>query len=312
MKHDWVVFAGARLVGSVLLLGCFLALGLLFAMHGMMAMNTRYPEGIERSIWTSALLLGGAAWLQLAAGRGLRRRFDYGFWLASAVAWSVPLGALAVERGRPTSFPLIAALALAAAALQALLYATRRKGSFQPAPSGETGALAARALAIAATVILSAWSSATLMRAHGSLIESGVLDDLRKLQAAQQAYSASNGGHYEGRIECLRAPGPCLGAGEPVLRPEVARRLLIRDPSFYRFQFDAPPPLTADERSRRGARSSTSVTAYALRATPVPPGQSGLRSFCADSTGRVCFNREERVVRPPVVLCPPAPACQEL
>ena len=50
MKHDWVVFAGATLVGSLLALGCFLALGLLFAIHGGMAVNTRYPEGIERSI----------------------------------------------------------------------------------------------------------------------------------------------------------------------------------------------------------------------------------------------------------------------
>jgi hypothetical protein len=104
-----------------------MALGLLFAMHGVMAMNTRYPEGIERTIWMSAFLLGGAAWLQLAASRGLRHLYDYGFWLASAVAWSVPL----------------AALALAAAALQALLLTTRRRGAFQPAPSGEVGALAA-------------------------------------------------------------------------------------------------------------------------------------------------------------------------
>ena len=258
------------------------------------------------------MLLGGAAWLQLAAGRGLRRHYDYGFWLASAVAWSVPVTALVLARERPTSFPLIGALALAAAALQALLYGIRRKGRFQPAPSGEVRALTARGLAIAATVILSAWSSATLMRAHGSLIESGVLGDLRGFQSAQQAYSASNGGHYEGRIECLSAPGPCLGTGVPVLRPEVARRLLIRDPSFYRFQFDVPQPLTADERSRHGARSSTSVTAYALRATPVQPGQTGSRSFCADSTGRLCFNGEGREVRPAAVVCPPAPACQEL
>lgn len=311
MKHDWVAFACTTLVGSLLLVGCFVALVLLFGMHGAMAMSTRYPEGIERTIWISAILLGGGAWLQLAAGRGLRRRYDYGFWLASAVAWSVPLAVLALERGRPVSFALIASLALAAAALQALLLLTRRRGIFLPAPSGEVRALSARALAIAATVILSAWSSATLMRAHTSLIESGLLGDLRELHTAQEAYRASNGGHYEGRIECLSAPVPCLGEGEPVLRPEVARRLLIRDPSFYRFQLDVPPSLTADERSRRGARSSTSVTAYALRATPVQPGTTGFRSFCVDSTGRLCFNRQG-AVRPAEALCPPAPECQEL
>ena len=50
MKHDWVVSACTTFVGALLMLGCFLALGLLFAIHGGLAVNTRYPEGIERSI----------------------------------------------------------------------------------------------------------------------------------------------------------------------------------------------------------------------------------------------------------------------
>src|SRR5262249_29097130 len=95
----------------------------------------------------------------------------------------------------------------------------------------------------------------------------------------EMAYASSNGDNY-GSLECLGAPQGCLpGYSGPVfLGPELASG---RDKNGYRRTFHA------GEAVGRGSFKS-----FAYTAVPVTPKTTGVRGFCGDSSGVVCFSFE--------------------
>jgi hypothetical protein len=133
--------------------------------------------------------------------------------------------------------------------------------------------------------------------------------DLRTVMMAGKEYAALNGGYF-GPPECLTAPAKC--------RPDLPKdQAPILDPSHdwmatrigYDRKFHPGPPLAEDVRARARAAVG-SLKAYAFTVSPTKPGETGIRSFCGDSTGRVCAMANG--VEPPVRDGRCLPACKDL
>ena len=85
----------------------------------------------------------------------------------------------------------------------------------------------------------------------------------------------------------LETPQTCL--------PNFAGGQLVDAESYagpvrrgYRWQLHAGPPVPPDEIARAGA-SARSLQAVAITMVPNEPGRSGVRSFCGDTSGQLCF-----------------------
>lgn len=120
------------------------------------------------------------------------------------------------------------------------------------------------------------------LRSRVSANESATVSNLRTLIFAQDAYRKVAGA-YAPNVGCLRQPNTCLkdyhGAA---LLEEAARTegLTSGHVSGYLYAWSIVP-LSGGEGAER----------YAITATPSQPGDSGVRGFCGDSTGVLCFSR---------------------
>ncbi len=299
------------LLGALHGLGSVVALGLLFLFNGVVANDTRHPEGIAVLLVGSALVLGGAAALSLAAARGLTRGYRYGAWLSTALVWGFPAALLAVKRGEAGLFTVLLS---AAAVTQGLLVLALRRGLLVAGPPGEARLLAKRTVVLALAVALFGWVAHGMALAGVGHIEAAVLEDLRSFVSAEAAYSQSNGGLYEMRIECLARPRECLPAGgtlQPFLDAPTVERLTLQHPSYWQFRLHTAgrPPESGPEAAQR---SRTSVRGFALQARPLRPGHGGVRSFCVDDTARLCFDPAGRELAIREGRCPPPPECSDL
>ena len=115
--------------------------------------------------------------------------------------------------------------------------------------------------------------------------EAAVLEDLRKVIAAQAAYRAANHGFYESRLDCLVWPQQCLPHYPPNAPTFLDSRLAsLRIGSGYLRSFTAGPGLP----HFRADASPSSVTTYRYDAWPYVVGHTGVRAFAADAS-RICF-----------------------
>src|SRR5262245_56613131 len=138
--------------------------------------------------------------------------------------------------------------------------------------------------------------------------ERHALLNVRTVQLAGKTYAAAKGALY-GELGCLLQPESC-GKAWPADAP------FPLDPSYqwegvtlgYTRRFQAGPRATDDEARRTGAVPG-SLKAFAYTAAPEKDGETGLRGFCGDSSGRLCATRDGR--EPPVKdgRCEP---CQKL
>jgi hypothetical protein len=162
---------------------------------------------------------------------------------------------------------------------------------------------AASGVGVGVGVLIPMIAPTILLRPPPNHNESATLGDMRTLMSAEAAYQAASGGYY-GPPECLVAPPTCLH-GYPVNLPTfLDSQLASRMPkSGYRRAFHpgAPAPPPAD--GKPGAKGG--LVSYAYVAVPLRPGLSGVRGFCGDSTGRICFTVDGSA--PPVTdgLCDP-------
>jgi uncharacterized membrane protein YhaH (DUF805 family) len=142
----------------------------------------------------------------------------------------------------------------------------------------------------------------SLLRARVSANESATIGDIRTVISAQAAYKASNGGLFEGNLECLSAPfSGCVpgypGNGPTFLDPMLTAR---QAKSGYERRFEPGRMVVVDP----AVSSPTSVGEYAYVATPLKAGQTGVRSFCGDSTGLICFRADGANIRVLGGACP--------
>src|SRR5687767_13198512 len=145
-------------------------------------------------------------------------------------------------------------------------------------------------IVVAIIGIIAAIAIPSLLRARVSANEAATLGDIRTVISAQAAYQSANGGFYDGNLSCLSSPSTnCI-----VAYPANA-------PTFLDSQLASQTPKSGYSRAFTGANtpapvpagsSGSSVSVYNYIALPVTVGQTGVRGFGADSSGRICFTND--------------------
>ena len=142
-----------------------------------------------------------------------------------------------------------------------------------------------------------------LRRASASANETMTIADVRTMISAQEAYRDSNGGLYEGNLECLARPSsPGCAPGLPAeTLPFIDEALASPEPRYgYRRRFEPGRTVPADP----ALSSRTGVAGFAYVAVPETPGRTGKRSFCGDSSGIVCYRSDGEDIPAPGGECP--------
>jgi type IV pilus assembly protein PilA len=145
-------------------------------------------------------------------------------------------------------------------------------------------------IVVAIIGIIAAIAIPSLLRARVSANEAASIGDIRTVISAQAAYQSANGGFYD-VITCLSAP--CIPS-YPANAPTFLDSLLAssNSKSGYARLFTGGPAVP----NLPVESSTSSVSVYSYEATPVNVGQTGVRGFGADSSGRICFTNNGSLV----------------
>lgn len=137
--------------------------------------------------------------------------------------------------------------------------------------------------------------------------ESRVIGDIRMTISAEATFAAFSGGSY-GSPECLASPASCLPeyTGPPMVG-SIAPWASPRGGYVRTFHPGPPGRGPGVENTQASERLFSS---YAFVAVPLVPGTTGTRSFCGDSTGRICVTDDGSVPAVHEGLC--ASPCTEL
>jgi type II secretory pathway pseudopilin PulG len=182
------------------------------------------------------------------------------------------------------------------------------KESRQPRTYGGRGMAIAgvilNAIGVLALPMAAAIAIPSLLRARVAANEAAAIADVQTLISAQVAYGSANGGYFDSRLECLVTPAGCIpghAAGGPsFLDPTLAS---ARPRHGYRGQLTSGPAVQLPP-ERAGQVSPSSVQAFAYVVEPVKFGQTGVRAFCGDASGIVCFTLDGSTPRTtPAGLC---------
>ena len=133
--------------------------------------------------------------------------------------------------------------------------------------------------------IVAAIAIPSLLKARVSANESAAIGDVRTVISAEAAYQSANAGYYD-TLECLGTPSGCIpGYGGPTF---LDRALASGAPkSGYRRTFH--PGATPTSEDGASSRSPSSMESFAYTAVPLQANRTGVRGFCGDATGRVCY-----------------------
>jgi type IV pilus assembly protein PilA len=133
--------------------------------------------------------------------------------------------------------------------------------------------------------IVAAIAIPSLLRARVSANESATIGDLRTLVSAQAAYAGANGGFFDSRLTCLSAPATCIPgySGAAFLDASLAAEAKS---GYRRTLF--PGGTFAEGTAPKGV-SPSSTESFAFIAVPVKANTTGVRSFCVDGGGVVCW-----------------------
>jgi hypothetical protein len=142
-----------------------------------------------------------------------------------------------------------------------------------------------------------------LTRARMAANEAVAVGDTKMIYSAEMLFMAVADGSY-GDLRCLNIPADCIAdiPGEKLLE----KSMLAGERNGYRRKFHHGARVASPK--AKGAPSPF-VKSFAYTSVPIAPGESGVRSFCGDATGRICVTADGGA--PPVVdgECKP---CTEL
>jgi prepilin-type N-terminal cleavage/methylation domain-containing protein len=134
-------------------------------------------------------------------------------------------------------------------------------------------------IVVAIIGIIAAIAIPSLLRARVSANESATVGDIRTVISAEAAYHSAAGGNY-GTLACLLVPS---GAGcipnYPPTGPTFIDSLIASMTSKSGYA------RTMDE----SAVVPAGLACYVYHATPLSPGQTGVRGLAGDCSGRVCI-----------------------
>jgi type IV pilus assembly protein PilA len=191
------------------------------------------------------------------------------------------------------SLPTFGLLGIGALTAIALGVVALVKASGAPAEYGGRGYAVAGIIMGALSIvvipflgIVAAIAIPSLLRARISANEAAAIGDVRGVVSAEATYQSRNAGYFD-RLECLAEPSACIPGypGAPLLGPEIAR---AATKNGYRRRFH--PGLAASPRPANA--SPTSMMSFAYVAVPEQQGRTGVRAFCGDATGRICYSRD--------------------
>jgi hypothetical protein len=137
---------------------------------------------------------------------------------------------------------------------------------------------AGRALkrASAAIVVLATFAVTSERIRDPDRSEASAIGALRAITSGESFYSSVNGG-YDDTVDCLRSAACIPGIhGSAFLSPNLTQRGEFRG---YRLTFYPGPPAPHDDVARW---SPSSITRFAIVATPIPSATQSRRSFCSD------------------------------
>jgi len=144
--------------------------------------------------------------------------------------------------------------------------------------------------------IVAAIAIPSLLRARISANEAAALGDVRDVIMAEAQYQSANAGYFD-RLECLATPEQCIPAHHgPSL---ISGRLVstATEKGYHRAFHPGPRAQPTPPNA-----SPSSLMAFAYVATPAVPGRTGVRTFCGDASGRICY--ATGVVVPDLGVCP--------
>jgi HEAT repeat protein len=130
-----------------------------------------------------------------------------------------------------------------------------------------------------------------------------VLQQITRLLEAQGSYWQANG-RFAARLECLERNAQCAGNKErngPYLGAVLSSQFPYQG---YRRRFEPGP--SAARPTDAAADQPGGVMSFAYVVEPEVPFESGIRAFCADETGAICFTRDGRAPETANGRCPSA------
>ncbi len=138
-------------------------------------------------------------------------------------------------------------------------------------------------IVVAIIGIIAAIAIPSLLRARVSANEAATLGDARTVISAEVAYHSATNGY--GRISCLQTPSDpnCIvgyGLTSPTFLDESVTNLVSKNGYARSFQ----PGLPAT-----GLMAPNGIATYCYDATPITVGQTGVRAFGGDQSGRICM-----------------------
>lgn len=138
--------------------------------------------------------------------------------------------------------------------------------------------------------IIAAIAIPSFLRARVAANESAAIGDIRTVIAAEAAYQSVSGGFF-GPPECLADPAKCLPeySGQQLLDPGLAS---LGPKNAYRRTFHAGTPASAASALPGAPFATGRLMGFAYVAVPEVPGKTGVRGFCGDATGRICYTTD--------------------
>lgn len=142
-------------------------------------------------------------------------------------------------------------------------------------------------IVVAIIGIIAAIAIPSLLRARVSANEAGTIGDIRSVISAQAAFQSAASGWYA-PITCLSTPAPCI-INYPATAPTFADQTItaLSPKSGYNRSFiagNAPNPAPP------ASVLVGVLDGFCYGAAPSTVGQTGVRGFGGDASGRVCQN----------------------
>lgn len=171
--------------------------------------------------------------------------------------------------------------------------------------SGAAVAIVALVVVVVGVVgagIVAAIAIPSLLRARVSANEAATIGDLRTMVSAQAAYASANAG-FADSPECLVRPTQCIPRYPEAAPNFLDARMASEQRNGYRFRFVPGPPAQVDERYK-SMLSPSSVSGFTYLAEPITVGQTGVRAFCAEASGLICYDPDGQLGDPIAGSCP--------
>ncbi len=140
-------------------------------------------------------------------------------------------------------------------------------------------------IVVAIIGIIAAIAIPSLLRARVSANEAGTIGDIRSVISAQAAFQSAANGWYA-PILCLNVPAPCI-IGYPTTAPTFMDATMVAQTAKSGYNRTFVPGVVP---SGLPTTLAGVLDGYCYGAFPSSIGQTGVRGFGGDASGRVCQN----------------------